>query len=63
MSKKTILRFLPALLLIAVVLLFSGCAFSWESEDQPVLVVTGDGLVEDETDPASLGNERAYSME
>ena len=63
MSKKTILRFLPALLLIAAATLFSGCSFSWESEDQPVLVVTGDGLVEDETDPASLGNERAYSME
>ena len=63
MSKKTKLRFLPALLLIAAVLLCSGCSFSWESEDQPVLVVTGDGLVDDETDPASLANERAYSLE
>ena len=62
MSKKMKLRFLPALLLIAAVLLCSGCSFSWESEDQPVLVVTGDGLVEDETDPASLANERAYSL-
>ena len=63
MSRKTKLRYLPALLLIAAVLLLSGCAFSWESEDQPVLVVTGSGLVEDESDPASLGNERAYSLE
>ena len=58
MSKKTKLRFLSALLLAAALLL-SGCAFSWESEDQPVLVVTGSGLVEDENDPASLANERA----
>ena len=63
MLRKLMSRRLSVVLLLLAVLLLSGCAFQWESEDQPIVVVTGSGLVDDETDAASLGNERAYTME